>query len=207
MRFRRPGASDDRDSDNHTDGFWEVAPGVQNISISAMQFGSERLKDKNATSSPGNSSLAKILVRGTALSAPGTNATRIRFNGIYLGGYGDAGRPVNSFSGIRVLDLGPRDIVDIPYMNGDLEVFANTGTVLTSFHLTGVTVVSTPLGAQSDEEQALRDRRYNAADPPLFVGELMTFKCCDQDFSEYIWARPLPGVQSLSRPGLCGAHS
>lgn len=175
--------------DNHTDGAWEVAPGVQNISISGMQFGSERVKFKNMSSN-GNSSMAKILVRGTGLSPPGTNATRIRFNGMYFGGYGDANRPANSFSGIRILDMGQDDIIDIPYINGDFEVFSNTGTVLSGFHLTGVTVVSAPLGAKSTEQQALRHRRKdaNAKPPALFVGELMTFKCCDQDFSEYIWA-------------------
>ena len=101
---------------------------------------------------------------------------------------GDARRPTNSFSGIRVLDLGPNDIVDIPYINGDLEVFSDTGTVLTGFHLTGVTVVSSAFGATSPDEEALRDAHANAQNPALFVGELMTFKCCDQDFSEYIWA-------------------
>eukprot|EP01048_Picozoa_sp_COSAG05_P024794 COSAG05_NODE_6002_length_1042_cov_1.089077_1_plen_163_part_01 len=90
------------------------------------------------------------------------------------------------------------------YINGDLEIFSNTGTVLTGFHLTGVTVVSAAFGSTNDKQQEIHDhdhdrpqQRQQTGDraaapppspPPLFVGELMTFKCCDQDFSEYIWA-------------------
>ena len=105
--------------DNHTDGAWEIAPGVQNISISSMSFGSERQKFANMSTN-GNSSMAKILVRGTAGQPPGTNATRLIFHGMYFGGYGDANRPVHSWSGIRILDMGPDDIIDIPYINGEL---------------------------------------------------------------------------------------
>ena len=92
-----------------------------------------------------------------------------------------------SWSGIRILDLAPDDIVDIPYINGDLEVFSDSGTVLTGFHLTGVTVVSAPLHSHRQSAST-----SGVADRPLFVGELMTFKCCDQDFSEYIFGSAGP---------------
>lgn len=58
---------------------------VSAAGISGMQFGSKRMKFANMSTN-GNSSMAKILVRGTALSPAGTNATRIRFNGMYFGG-------------------------------------------------------------------------------------------------------------------------
>ena len=93
---------------------------------------------------------------------------------MYFGGYGDGNRPVNSWSGIRILDMGPDDIVDIPYINGDFEVFSNAGTVISGFHLTGVTVVSAPL-TSPDSVDLITD-----AGQSLFVGELMTFKCCQQ---------------------------
>lgn len=59
---------------------------------------------------------------------------------------------------------------------GDFEVFSNAGTVISGFHLTGVTVVSAPL-TSSDSTGALAE---TAAGQSLFVGELMTFKCCQQ---------------------------
>jgi hypothetical protein len=161
---------------NHTDGVFEVAPGCQNVSVSSMQFGAG-----------GNSSMAKILVRGTAGQGGDMNATRLIFHGLYFGGYGDAKRPPHSWSGLRILDLGPNDIVDVPYINGDIEIFSNAGTVLTGFHLTGVSVVSAPLDGPDSSSSKKNANAAAESDDSLFVGELMTFKCCDQDFSEYIY--------------------
>ena len=101
--------------------------------------------------------------------------------------YSDSRRPSMSFAGLRVLDMGPRDLVDAPYINGDLEVYSSAGTVLTGFHLTGVTVVApaSPSAAAGTNASAL----YGSStvdETRLFVGELMTFKCCQQDFSEYV---------------------
>ena len=171
--------------DNHTDGAWEIAPGVQNISISSMQFG---LRQNLPTCRQWQ------LLYGENLGWHGWPAGGNERNPLDFSWYvlllWDGRRPVNSWSGIRILDMGPDDVVDIPYINGDFEVFSNAGTVISGFHLTGVTVVSAPL--TSPDSVDLTD-----AGQSLFVGELMTFKCCQQ-VSVLRSTTPLQTVQLLT---------